>query len=25
VLLAATLILSLIQFRFFGRREGDVA
>lgn len=25
VLLAATLILSLIQFRFFGRREGDIA
>jgi len=23
VLLAATLILSLVQFRFFGRREGD--
>lgn len=25
VLLAATLILSLIQFRFFGRREKDIA
>jgi multiple sugar transport system permease protein len=25
VLLAATLILSLIQFRFFGRREKDLA
>lgn len=25
VLLLATLVLSLIQFRFFGRREGDVA
>lgn len=25
VLLAATLLLSLIQFRFFGRREKDIA
>jgi multiple sugar transport system permease protein len=25
VLLLATLILSLIQFRFFGRREKDIA